>query len=92
MAMHRSQIPILAYTPLPRVFRQLSLIWGVTAYLVGLVEHTDEMVDKVDKDLLEHALAETGELVVVVAGVPPGVPGTTNGMRVHKVGFGSKEQ
>jgi pyruvate kinase len=92
MAMHRSQIPILAYTPLPRVMRQLSLIWGVTAYLVGLVQHTDEMVDKVDKDLLEHSLAKTGELVVVVAGVPPGVPGTTNGMRVHKVGFGSKEQ
>jgi pyruvate kinase len=91
MARHRSQIPILTYTPLPKVLRQLSLIWGVTAYLVGIVHHTDEMVDQVDRDLLEHSLAKEGDLVVIVAGVPPGIPGTTNGMRVHKVGFGSKE-
>lgn len=91
MARHRSTIPILTYTPLPRVLRQLSLIWGVTPYLVGLVHHTDEMVDQVDRDLLAHGLAQEGELVVIVAGVPPGIPGTTNGMRVHKVGFGSKE-
>jgi len=91
MARHRSQIPILTYTPLPKVLRQLSLIWGVTAYLVGIVHHTDEMVDQVDKDLLEHSFAQKGDLVVIVAGVPPGIPGTTNGMRVHKVGFGSKE-
>lgn len=91
MARHRSQIPILTYTPLPKVLRQLSLIWGVTPYLVGEVHHTDEMVDQVDSDLLAHGLAQQGELVVIVAGVPPGIPGTTNGMRVHKVGFGSKE-
>lgn len=91
MARHRSQIPILTYTPLPRVLRQLSLLWGVTPYLVGVVHHTDEMVDQVDRDLIAHGLANEGELVVIVAGVPPGIPGTTNGMRVHKVGFGSKE-
>ena len=91
MARHRSQIPILTYTPLPRVLRQLSLLWGVTPYLVGVVHHTDEMVDQVDRDLIAHGLASEGELVVIVAGVPPGIPGTTNGMRVHKVGFGSKE-
>ena len=59
--------------------------------MVGEVHHTDEMVDQVDSDLLAHGLAQQGELVVIVAGVPPGIPGTTNGMRVHKVGFGSKE-
>lgn len=91
MARHRSEIPILTYTPLEKVLRQLSLIWGVTSYPVGIVHHTDEMVDLVDQDLLSHGLAEKGELVILVAGVPPGVPGTTNGMRVHKVGFGSKE-
>lgn len=91
MARHRSKIPILTYTPLPKVLRQLSLIWGVTAYLVGVVHHTDEMVDLVDRDLLARGYAKEEELVVIVAGVPPGIPGTTNGMRVHKVGFGSKE-
>lgn len=91
MARHRSKIPILTYTPLPKVLRQLSLIWGVTAYLVGVVHHTDEMVDLVDRDLIARGYAKEEELVVIVAGVPPGIPGTTNGMRVHKVGFGSKE-
>jgi pyruvate kinase len=91
IARHRSKIPILTYTPLPKVLRQLSLIWGVTAYLVGVVHHTDEMVDLVDRDLLARGYAKEEELVVIVAGVPPGIPGTTNGMRVHKVGFGSKE-
>lgn len=91
MARHRSKIPILTYTPIVRVLRQLSLIWGVTAYLVGEVKHTDEMVGLVDRDLLARGYANPEELVVIVAGVPPGVPGTTNGMRVHKVGFGSRE-
>lgn len=91
MARHRSKIPILTYTPLPKVLRRLSLIWGVTAYLVGVVHHTDEMVDLVDRDLIARGYAKEEELVVIVAGVPPGIPGTTNGMRVHKVGFGSKE-
>lgn len=91
MARHRSKIPILTYTPLPKVLRRLSLIWGVTAYLVGVVHHTDEMVDLVDRDLIARGYAQEEELVVIVAGVPPGIPGTTNGMRVHKVGFGSKE-
>ena len=53
--------------------------------------HTDEMVSQVDRYLIDNKLAKYGELVVVVAGVPPGVPGTTNGMRVHKVGTGADE-
>lgn len=84
----RSSIPLLAFTPNPRVRSQLSLTWGVETFLVPQVRHTDDMVVQVDRALLEIGRASAGERVVIVAGVPPGVPGTTNGMRVHKMGSG----
>jgi pyruvate kinase len=82
----RCQTPLLAFTPNPRVRSQLSLSWGVETFLVPQVRHTDDMVFQVDRALLEIGRATAGERVVIVAGVPPGVPGTTNGMRVHKMG------
>ncbi len=78
---------ILAFTPNARVRSQLSLVWGVETFLVPQVAHTDDMVVQVDKALLDIGRATIGEKVVIVAGVPPGVPGTTNGMRVHKIGM-----
>lgn len=78
---------ILAFTPNARVRSQLSLVWGVETFLVPQVAHTDDMVVQVDKALLDIGRATIGEKVVIVAGVPPGVPGTTNGMRVHKLGM-----
>lgn len=83
-----SDIPLLAFTPNPRVRSQLSLCWGVETFLVSQVRHTDDMVVQVDKALLDIGRASVGQRVVIVAGVPPGVPGTTNGMRVHKMGSG----
>ncbi len=82
----RCAIPLLAFTPNPRVRSQLALVWGVETFLVPQVRHTDDMVVQVDKALLDIGRASAGERVVIVAGVPPGVPGTTNGMRVHKMG------
>jgi len=82
----RAEPPLLAFTPNPRVRSQLSLVWGVETFLVPQVEHTDDMVVQVDKALLDIGRATFGDRVVIVAGVPPGVPGTTNGMRVHKMG------
>lgn len=82
----RCQTPLLAFTPNPRVRSQLALSWGVETFLVPQVRHTDDMVRQVDRALLEIGRATPGERVVIVAGVPPGVPGTTNGMRVHKMG------
>ena len=86
----RARTPILAFTPNDRVRSQLSLVWGVETFLVSQVMHTDDMVVQVDKALLAIARATLGDRVVIVAGVPPGVPGTTNGMRVHKIGSGKK--
>ena len=86
IARWRARTPLLAFTPNPRVRSQLSLTWGVETFLVPQVSHTDDMVTQVDKALLDIGRASAGERVVIVAGVPPGVPGTTNGMRVHKMG------
>lgn len=86
IARWRCETGLLAFTPNPRVRSQLALVWGVETFLVPQVQHTDDMVTQVDKALLDIGRASIGERVVIVAGVPPGVPGTTNGMRVHKMG------
>lgn len=86
IARWRAATPLLAFTPNARVRSQLSLVWGVETFLVPQVEHTDDMVVQVDRALLDIGRATQGDRVVIVAGVPPGVPGTTNGMRVHKIG------
>ena len=86
----RSPAPILALTPNPRVRSQLALVWGVETFLVPQVMHTDDMVVQVDKALLDIGRVSYGERVVIVAGVPPGIPGTTNGMRVHLIGSGGR--
>lgn len=86
----RCETPILAFTPNPRTRSQLALVWGVETFLVSSVMHTDDMVVQVDKALLDIGRVTYGERVVIVAGVPPGIPGTTNGMRVHLIGSGGR--
>jgi len=86
IARWRNPTRLLAFTPNGRVRSQLSLTWGVETFLVPHVSHTDDMVEQVDKALLDIGRATVGERVVIVAGVPPGIPGTTNGMRVHRIG------
>ena len=90
IARWRTPAPILAFTPNPRVRSQLALVWGVETFLVPKVTHTDDMVVQVDRALLEIGRVTYGDRVVIVAGVPPGIPGTTNGMRVHLIGSGGK--
>jgi pyruvate kinase len=79
----------MAFTTNPRVRNQLSLLWGTEAFLVAAVTHTDDMVRQVDRTLLELDRFQQNDRLVFIAGVPPGVPGTTNGMRVHKLGRGA---
>jgi len=86
---HRSSTPILAFTPNERVRNQLTLVWGTEAFPALPVVHTDDMVAQLDKTLLELGRFSKNDPVVVIAGVPPGVPGTTNGMRVHRLGSGA---
>jgi len=82
----RSRLPVLAFSPNEEVRRKLSLIWGATTYLVDKVTHTDEMVKQVDEIMLDSGKCRVGDEVVIVAGSPPGIPGSTNALRVHRVG------
>lgn len=85
----RSAVPVLSFTPNLQTSRELSLVWGAQTYLVPKVEHTDAMFEQVDKSVLDQGLCKFGDEVVVVAGTPPGVSGSTNTLRVHKVGTGA---
>ncbi len=82
----RSGIPVLAFTPENRVRSQLSLSWGVETFRTYAVEHTDQMVRQVDEQLLQIGRVKEGDLVVIVAGSPPGIPGSTNALRIHQMG------
>ena len=85
----RSSVPVLTFTPNQDVANRLSLVWGSHTFLVPKVNHTDGMFDQVDTTVLEEGLCKQGDEVVVVAGTPPGVSGSTNTLRVHKVGSGA---
>jgi pyruvate kinase len=83
---YRSPIPVLAFTPEDATRSQLSLTWGVETFLVPTVQTTDEMVAQVDEQLLSIGRCRRGDVVVITAGSPPGVSGSTNMVRVHHVG------
>ena len=82
----RPACPIITTTVSPRVQRQLSLSWGVIPYLVKEANSTDEMFDSGVEKALESGLVSNGDLVVITGGVPIGVSGTTNILKVHIVG------
>ena len=86
MSRLRSGLPLLAFTPDAAVRNVLSLSWGTQSYEVPSVDSTDAMVRQVDTTLQANGLAETGDLVVVVAGAPVGVAGSTNSILVHRIG------
>jgi pyruvate kinase len=86
LARYRSSIPLLAFTSSPTTRSQLSLTWGVETFIVPEVNHTDEMVRQVEAALLTIARLDKGDKVVIVAGSPPGSPGKTNALRVHRIG------
>ena len=86
LSRYRGPIPMLAFTPVPVVRSQLALSWGVETFLAAPVEHTDEMVRQVDEHLLRVGRVEEGDLVVIIAGAPPGIPGSTNALRIHRMG------
>ncbi len=80
------ELPLFAFTPVPEVRDQLALSWGVETFLSDFVQHTDDMFLQVDQRMLGLGLARPGDYVVVVAGSPPNAPGSTNTLRVHRLG------
>jgi pyruvate kinase len=86
MSRLRSSIPVLAMTPEVGTYNRMALTWGVESILAPVVNHTDEMVKQVDAILLNSGRAAAGDTIMIVAGAPPGIPGSTNAMRVHRIG------
>ncbi len=86
VAKYRPRVPVLAVTPHPSTRSQLALIWGVHPLLAAAATNTDELVDKTIATVLEAGYIIPGDVVVVTAGVPAGIPGTTNLLQVHTVG------
>ncbi len=81
----RPGVPILACTPEPETFRQLALVWGVTAALVPHSTDYDQMLGVARQEVLARGLARPGERLVVTAGVPFDMPGTTNLLKIEAV-------
>ncbi|MGW7688635.1 pyruvate kinase [Streptomyces asiaticus] len=86
LSRYRAQQPIVAFTTDASTRNQLTLSWGVESFVVPYVEHTDAMVDLVDAELLKLGRYSAGDTMIMTAGSPPGVPGTTNMVRVHHLG------
>ncbi|MFZ2175171.1 MAG: pyruvate kinase [Rhodococcus sp. (in: high G+C Gram-positive bacteria)] len=86
LARLHTPLPLLAFTPVPEVRSQLSLTWGTETFLVEPVSSTDSMVSQVDHALLSLGRYQRGELVIIVAGSPPGTVGSTNLIHVHRIG------
>ncbi|MGH4026046.1 MAG: pyruvate kinase [Pseudonocardiaceae bacterium] len=86
LARLHTRLPLLAFTPEPAVRNQLALTWGTETFLVPQVDSTDAMVQQVDHAMLSIGRYQPGDLVVIVAGSPPATVGSTNLVRVHRLG------
>ncbi|MGH3444615.1 MAG: pyruvate kinase [Nocardioidaceae bacterium] len=86
LSRYRGPIPMLAFTPVDAVRSQLAMSWGIETFKAPPVEHTDEMVRQVDEHLLRISRVHEGDLVVIIAGSPPGISGSTNALRIHRMG------
>jgi pyruvate kinase len=85
VAGHRPPVPILALTDRPRVARQLALVWGVVPEVTPPVDSYERLVTVGLEAAVRCGLANPGDRVVVTAGVPFDVPGTTNTLKVETV-------
>ncbi|SBS75039.1 pyruvate kinase [uncultured Microbacterium sp.] len=86
MSRLRPMIPMMAFAADPAIRRRMAMTWGVQSTLVEHVAHTDLMFLQVDDFFLKNKLAEEGDVVVVISGSPPGIIGSTNDIRIHRIG------
>jgi pyruvate kinase len=86
VAKYRPRPPVVAVIPNKRVLRRLTVVWGVLPLLVDRIENTDQMIQGAVEAALGARYVNAGDLVVITAGVPVGVHGTTNLLKVHTMG------
>lgn len=82
---YRPSVPIIAFSPNQEVRRRLSLLWGVMPRVLEPVQETEEMVRRVEEELLARGLAKRGERIVIVFGAPVGQAGKINSLRLHTI-------
>jgi pyruvate kinase len=82
----RPSISIIAFTPFEKIKRMMSLYWGVNSRIMSFIENTDELIEKVDKFLLKERFVKKGDTIVLILGAPIYTKGTTNLMKLHKIG------
>jgi pyruvate kinase len=86
ISQRRPDVPIVALTPVPAVQRRLGLCWGVTSRLIREVQTTDEMIEQVEATLLADGSVRANDVLVIISGAPLWVTGTTNLLKLHRVG------
>lgn len=86
LSKYRPYCPIISGTPSEKVWRQTNMSWGVIPIMIEEKHNTDDLIDHVIDVAQQKGLLKNGDLVVLTAGVPLGVSGTTNLMKVHLVG------
>ncbi|MGH7393021.1 MAG: pyruvate kinase [Candidatus Rokuibacteriota bacterium] len=86
ISQERPAVPIIALTPFVEVQRRLALCWGVSSRLIRKVETTDEMIEEVEATLLGDGSVRTNDVIVIISGSPMWVTGTTNLLKLHRIG------
>ncbi|TPW20721.1 MAG: pyruvate kinase [Elusimicrobia bacterium] len=86
IAHYRPPVPIIGFSPVQETRRRMALLWGVLPRKIDHVADIDELARTADARLIEEKLVRKGDLVVIVAGTPLGVRGTTNMIKLHTVG------
>jgi pyruvate kinase len=86
ISQERPDVPIIALTPFVEVQRRLALSWGVSSRLIRKVETTDEMIEEVEATLLGDGSVRVNDVLVIISGSPMWVTGTTNLLKLHRVG------
>jgi pyruvate kinase len=82
----RPSVPIIALTPFVEVQRRLALSWGVASRLIRKVKTTDEMIEEIEANLLSDGVVRPNDVIVIISGSPMWVRGTTNLLKLHRVG------
>lgn len=82
----KPKAPIIAATTKENVLRKLSLVWGVYGVLSPYSDSTDDVIDLSIKSAMDKEYVKEGDLVVVTAGIPVGLAGSTNLVKVHTIG------
>jgi pyruvate kinase len=85
LSRYRPAVPIIAFSPNQEVRRRLSLLWGVMPRVLEPVLETEEMVRRVEEELLARGMAKRGDRIVIVFGAPVGQPGKINSLRLHTI-------